>query len=111
MSLTAYLLVELSKKKVKVIFCDERSNPSSELCNFYGSYDTSRKIKEQISWQEETKNLVWAEIVRAKIKGQLESLFRDIIYRKYNVLIVERYDIKALIDEQKQIIDMDLCEI
>lgn len=73
-SLTAYLLVELSKKKVKVIFCDERSNPSSELCNFYGSYDTSRKIKEQISWQEETKNLVWAEIVRAKIKGQLSNL-------------------------------------
>lgn len=44
-------------------------------------------------------------------KDQLESLFRDIIYRKYNVLIVERYDIKALINEQKQIIDMDLCEI
>lgn len=47
-SLTAYLLAELIKKKVKVIFCDEHCNPSGELCSIYGSYDTSRKIKESI---------------------------------------------------------------
>ena len=76
-SLTSYLLTELSKKKVKVIFCDEKSSPISELCNLYGSYDTSRKIKSQISWAEETKKLVWAEIVRAKIKGQLSNLKDD----------------------------------
>ncbi|MBQ8146280.1 MAG: type II CRISPR-associated endonuclease Cas1 [Clostridia bacterium] len=73
-SMTSYLLVELAKKKVKVIFCDEKSNPISELCGLYGSYDTSRKIKNQISWNEETKKLVWAEIVRAKIKGQISNL-------------------------------------
>ncbi len=73
-SLTAYLLAELSKKKVKVIFCDEKGNPSIELCNLYGSHDTSRKIKEQLLWSEQTKALVWAEIVRAKIRGQLSNL-------------------------------------
>ena len=30
-SITAALLSELTKKKVKVIFCDEKRNPSSEL--------------------------------------------------------------------------------
>ena len=30
-SLTAYLLSELTKRKIKVIFCDEKRNPSSEL--------------------------------------------------------------------------------
>ena len=29
-SLTAALLCELTKKKIKVIFCDEKRNPSSE---------------------------------------------------------------------------------
>ena len=43
-SLTAYLLSELVKKKIKVIFCDEKRNPSSELLPYYGSHDTSIKI-------------------------------------------------------------------
>lgn len=30
-SLTAALLCELAKKKIKVIFCDEKRNPHSEL--------------------------------------------------------------------------------
>ena len=38
-SLTAALLSELVKKKIKVIFCDEKRNPSSELMPYYGSHD------------------------------------------------------------------------
>ena len=40
-SITASLLAELIKQKVKVIFCDEKRNPSSELIPYYGSHDTS----------------------------------------------------------------------
>ena len=40
-SLTTSLLSELTKKKVKVIFCDEKRNPSSELVSYYGSHNTS----------------------------------------------------------------------
>lgn len=32
--LTAALLCELTKKKIKVIFCDEKRNPSSELVGY-----------------------------------------------------------------------------
>lgn len=42
-SLTAYLLNELNKKKIKVIFCDEKRNPTSELIPLHGSHDTSIK--------------------------------------------------------------------
>ena len=48
-SLTASLLAELVKRKVKVIFCDEKRNPSSELVGYYGSHDTSNKIRKQIT--------------------------------------------------------------
>lgn len=44
-SVTAALLCELIKKKVKVIFCDEKHNPLSELTPYYGSHDCSLKIK------------------------------------------------------------------
>ena len=48
-SLTAALLCELTKKKIKVIFCDEKRNPSSELVPYYGSHDTSMKVRKQIA--------------------------------------------------------------
>lgn len=73
-SLTAALLSELTKKKVKVIFCDEKRNPSSELIPYYGSHDTSIKIREQIKWSDDIKKAVWTEIVSEKIRKQAEHL-------------------------------------
>lgn len=73
-SLTTMLLCELTKKKVKVIFCDEKHNPSSELVSYYGSHDTSVKIRNQIAWDTNVKEHVWTEIVSEKIKKQMEHL-------------------------------------
>ena len=64
-ALTAALLCELTKKKIKVVFCDEKRNPSSELIPYYGSHDTSAKIRKQITWSEQAKKAVWTEIVSA----------------------------------------------
>ncbi len=69
-SLTAALLSELVKKKVKVIFCDEKRNPSSELIPYYGSHDTSAKIRDQIMWNKQQKATIWTEIVTEKIRQQ-----------------------------------------
>lgn len=69
-SLTAALLCELTKKKVKVIFCDEKRNPSSELIPCYGCHDTSMKIKNQIQWTTDLKAYIWTEIVAEKIRQQ-----------------------------------------
>ena len=46
-SITTSLIAELAKRKIKVIFCDEKKNPSCELVNYYGSHDTSRIQKKQ----------------------------------------------------------------
>lgn len=73
-SVTAALLSELTKKKVKVIFCDEKRNPSSELIPYYGSHDTSAKVRSQIAWTEDVKAVVWTEIVGEKIRKQAEHL-------------------------------------
>lgn len=73
-SLTTSLLAELSRRKIKVIFCDEKRNPSSELISYYGSHDTSNKIRNQIVWKQSTKEAVWTEIVTDKIRKQKEFL-------------------------------------
>lgn len=73
-SITACLLVELTKRKIKVIFCDEKRNPSSELASYYGSHDTSNKIRKQILWNKKIKEGVWTEIVTEKIRKQRDLL-------------------------------------
>lgn len=69
-SMTSRLLCELVKKKIKVIFCDEKHDPLSELTPYYGSHDASAKLKRQIGWDSETRQWVWTEIVREKIRRQ-----------------------------------------
>lgn len=73
-SLTAALISEMTKRKIKVIFCDEKRNPCSELVSYYGSHDTSAKIKKQIDWSPDIKTAVWTEIVSEKIRKQAELL-------------------------------------
>ena len=73
-SFTAALMAELVKNKIKVIFCDEKRNPLAELLPYYGAFDTSSKIRQQISWDDDIKGVVWAEIVRNKIKNQADVL-------------------------------------
>ena len=73
-SITTSLLAELAKKKIKVIFCDEKRNPSSELISYYGSHDTSNKVRKQIQWKGNIKEAVWTEIVTEKIRKQKELL-------------------------------------
>ena len=73
-SLTTSLLAELAKRKIKVIFCDEKRNPCSELVKYDGSHDTSNKIRKQIVWKQNTKESVWTEIVTEKIRKQKELL-------------------------------------
>ena len=47
-SITGCLLAELNARKIKVILCDEKRNPASELVSLYGSHDCSLKIKNKL---------------------------------------------------------------
>lgn len=88
-SLTAMLLCELTKHKIKVVFCDEQHNPHSELLPYYGSHDTSAKIRKQIAWTDVEKELVWTEIVTEKIRQQSIHLQEASAYEEAELL--EKY--------------------
>lgn len=73
-SVTACLLGELSKRKIKVIFCDEKHSPSSELVPCHGHFESSGKLREQIGWDPEICRQIWTDIVGQKIKNQADFL-------------------------------------
>lgn len=73
-AITAALLSELINKKVKVIFCDTKSNPQSELVPYQGTFDSYGKILTQISWSQATKNKIWKVIISEKIRYQKLNL-------------------------------------
>ena len=69
-SITSYLINELANKKIKLIICDEKRNPSCEITPYYGSFNTSKKIMNQIKWKQEKKDKAWQQLVRYKIHNQ-----------------------------------------
>lgn len=73
-NITAYLLTELIAAKVKVIFCDHKRNPYGEIVPYYGRYNVSKRISQQIGWNKDIKQKMWAEIVKQKILNQAAVL-------------------------------------
>lgn len=73
-SMTGCLLAALTQRKIRVIFCDEKRNPSAELTPYVGAHDSARKIRVQIKWSDDVKCAVWTEIVTEKIAKQAEFL-------------------------------------
>lgn len=68
------LLNELVKRNIKVVICNEKHNPSAELMPYYGSYNNSYKLKQQLKWNDDTKQIVWTIIIRNKIINQAKHL-------------------------------------
>lgn len=87
-SVTSSLLCELMKYKIKVVFCDEKRNPCSELISYYGSHNSSKKIYKQINWEQNYAKLVWTYIVRQKILNQANLLRK---YEFSTAAVLEQY--------------------
>lgn len=73
-SLTSYLLCELIQHKIKVVFCDHKRNPCSELVPVQGSHESSGRIRQQLAWSPQFCQKVWTEIVREKLHQQYNHL-------------------------------------
>ena len=73
-ALTGCLIEALTEKKIKVVFCDAKRSPVSELVPYHGSHDSSMKIRTQAAWQPDVKAAVWREIIPEKIRKQADFL-------------------------------------
>ncbi len=96
-SITSALLAELIKQKVKVIFCDDKKNPSSELVPYYGDCISYKRITEQINWKELNKKMIWQCIIQEKIKQQAK-----VLNKKYphDAIILFNYSNEVQLDDE-----------
>lgn len=83
-SITSYLINEIAQRKINLIFCDEKHNPSCELLPYYGSFNTSKKIANQVNWKN--KDVVWQNIIKNKIHNQA-MLLKKVGVKEYVNLI------------------------
>ena len=83
---TGCLLCELIKRKIKVIFCDEKHSPCSELFPCYGHGEVSGKLNEQIAWPSKFCKKLWTNIVAEKINNQAKFLIELGKYDAANLL-------------------------
>ena len=73
-TVTSYLINELLKEKIKVIFCDEKRNPAGEVISYYGCHNSSKRIIEQLNWNTANTIQVWTRIIEEKIRNQARTL-------------------------------------
>lgn len=85
-SITSYLINELINNKIKLIFCDEKHNPSGEVQSYYNSFNTSKKVLSQVKWTNNQKDIIWQEIVKHKIHNQA-MLIKKLEIKGYEKLI------------------------
>lgn len=85
-SVTSYLINELANQKIKLIFCDEKHNPSCEIMPYYGSFNTSKRILNQTKWEQDKKDEAWKKIVKYKIHNQA-MLLKKVGIKEYTKLL------------------------
>ena len=85
-SITSYLINELAQKKIKIVFCDEKHNPSCEIIPYYGSFNTSKKILIQTEWDKTRKQKAWQQIIKCKIHNQA-MLLKKLDIKGYDKLL------------------------
>lgn len=76
-AVTVSLLETLWSKKIAVIFCDRKKSPGAQLIPYYGCHDCSHKLDNQLRWDRDFTDEVWAEIVRHKIRNQAKVLYLE----------------------------------
>ena len=92
-SISSYLLKELSDNKINIIFCDEKHNPFGEIISYYGSHNSSKKVLNQIKWSNKAKDELWCKIVKNKIINQA-ILLNKIKSSNYELLTSYIDDVK-----------------
>lgn len=71
--MTGHILNALSKYKITTILCDKYL-PCTHFNLVYGHFRQVKIIKDQISWQDIRKDVLWQEIIKHKIKNQKSIL-------------------------------------
>lgn len=115
-SITTALLCELTKQKIKVIFCDEKQNPSSELVSYYGCHDRSLKFKNKVCFISNFFDLSFSIPTLKKLYEDLSSYSNNflqdyVVTLKKDILdflekLSTEYDFDFSFDDDTDLVDI-----
>lgn len=71
---SGYLMSELAKNKIPVVFSDEKCLPVAEALPLHGSHNCTARIESQMEWTVPAKKRLWQQVVRDKIGAQVQVL-------------------------------------
>lgn len=115
-SIITALLCELTKQKIKVIFCDEKQNPSSELVSYYGCHDCSLKFKNKVCFISNFFDLSFSIPTLKKLYEDLSSYSNNflqdyVVTLKKDILdflekLSTEYDFDFSFDDDTDLVDI-----
>lgn len=79
-SISLPLLVKLASQNTKVVFCDAKRTPVSELTGLNLHFESAGKLMDQIAWTERRKQAVCRQIIKMKIARQRDLLHKSLFY-------------------------------
>lgn len=74
MTLTTKLMAKFAEHNIAVIICDNKYVPCGIYLGFGQYHRTAKRNLEQITWSDEKRYRIWAEIIRQKIQNQMSVL-------------------------------------
>lgn len=92
---SGYLMSELAKNKIPVVFTDEKSYPVAESLPLFGSHNCPKRLDEQLAWSVPAKKRLWQKVVRDKIKAQSEVLTKWNFDREATILLQFAEDVRS----------------
>ncbi|SDB90539.1 CRISPR-associated protein, Cas1 family [Pelagirhabdus alkalitolerans] len=96
-TLTTMLLKRLVDENILVIFCDDKRLPSAKLMPYYPRHDSSLQLSKQVFWNEQTRKVVWTEVISQKIYNQ-HLYLRQLEHYEKSQSILNLYDGLELFD-------------
>ncbi len=93
--LSAYLISELAKYKIPVVFCDEKDYPTAESLPLYGAHNCYTQIENQLGWSLPSKKRLWQHVVQDKILAQAEVLKLSDHDKQAELLIEYANDVRS----------------
>lgn len=68
------LISKLCERGISIIFTDYSHNPIGTLLSLNINTRASKKVKQQILWNDITKETLWVTIIKSKINNQINTL-------------------------------------
>lgn len=92
---SGYLMSELAKNKIPVVFSDEKCFPVAESLPLHGSHNCTARIESQLCWSAPAKKRLWQKIVRDKITAQSEVLLLNDAVKEAETLRSYACDVRS----------------